>query len=246
MHIRLLTLLLCQDTNSHALCLFRSRSLKFIERKIDVLAKNLIVLEPLPDVCPDVCGVKVTAMTRALLSPIPKPVVNPALVPTYTTITAWTGIAYHGTLDVTKEGKDGQDLTTKDTTTELEDGELSTFGMKAGESALLSREEEWRAVRRTLDAAKAKFDAIPYKDFQRLSKAVDLLFGLKRTLREQRNMQSSSNASLKISELIVEMQLSPRTPRAPFHVFCNAELPGAFIIAISHYVHTRFRDHQAL
>lgn len=95
-------------------------------------------------------------------------------------------------------------------------------------------------VSRALTAAKMRLDDIPEKDFDTLMRAVDLYAGLKRTLRTDYEMLISTNASLKMYELIIQMRLlicetgAMRRVRA----FCNAEFPGAFIVAINHYVRT--------
>lgn len=91
--------------------------------------------------------------------------------------------------------------------------------------------------------AKKQLDLIPPKEFNYLMKIVDIYAGLKRTLRTDYGMLISTNASLKMYELINQMQLIPcdiRNPQNASHIraFCNAELPGAFIVAINHYVKT--------
>ena len=71
---------------------------------------------------------------------------------------------------------------------------------------------------------------------------VDLYAGLKRTLRDTCGMQITTNASMKMSELLVEMRLFPRgTPCAAVRIFCNAELPDACIVALNHCAKTRYR-----
>ena len=91
-----------------------------------------------------------------------------------------------------------------------------------------------------LTAAKSRLDDIPEKDFGILMRAVDLYAGLKRTMRADYGMTISTNASLKMYELTIKMRLvvceSGAVPRV--RVFCNAEFPGAFIVAINHYVRT--------
>ena len=111
--------------------------------------------------------------------------------------------------------------------------------------ALSSDESAWEAVNAKLAKAKSLFDAIPPKEFNTHMYALDLFAGLKRIMREQYGMFISTNASLKMSEIIVRMGLFPRD-KEPQDVkaFCNAELPGAFIVAINHYLHTRYRQAQ--
>ena len=88
--------------------------------------------------------------------------------------------------------------------------------------------------------AKEKLDDIPQKDFDALMRAVDLYMGLKYTLEKEYGMLISTNASLKMYELIIQMRLISCESGAVDKVraFCDAELPGAFIVAINHYVKT--------
>lgn len=95
-------------------------------------------------------------------------------------------------------------------------------------------------VGRAVAKAKLRLDDIPEKDFEPLMRAVDLYAGLKRTLRTDYGMLISTNASLKMYELIIQMRLIACESGALGRVraFCDAELPGAFIVAINHYVKT--------
>ncbi len=102
-------------------------------------------------------------------------------------------------------------------------------------------DEAFAAVGRALAAAKAPLDAIPPADFEPLMRALDLYASLKRTVRRDYGLQVATNASLKMFELLTQMGLlaceSGAVARA--RAFCNAELPGAFVAAINHYVRTR-------
>ena len=95
-------------------------------------------------------------------------------------------------------------------------------------------------VRRAVEAAKQQLDKIPPKDFDKLSRVLDLYSGLKRTLRDEYNMSNPTNASLKMYEIIIQMRLLACESGALTRIrtFCDAELPGAFIVAINHYVKT--------
>jgi hypothetical protein len=108
--------------------------------------------------------------------------------------------------------------------------------------AAAALEPEWQAMKDKLNAAKSFFDSISPNDFDRLMRGLDMYFGLKRTLREQYAMQVCTNASMKMAEILVEMKLFNRKGPRRVRVFCNAELPGAFVVAINHYMHTRYRD----
>eukprot|EP00048_Salpingoeca_helianthica_P001178 m.47325 g.47325 ORF g.47325 m.47325 type:complete len:551 (+) comp11259_c0_seq1:21-1673(+) len=103
-------------------------------------------------------------------------------------------------------------------------------------------EPVWQEIKDKLNDAKNFFDTLPGTDFDRLMFGMDMYHGLKRTLREQFGMQVCTNASMKMSEILVEMKLFPRKGSRRIRVFCNAELPGAFVVAINHYIHTRYRD----
>lgn len=99
---------------------------------------------------------------------------------------------------------------------------------------------EFGAVAAAVAAAKTRLDVIPEAEFESFMRNVDLYHGLKRTLRAEYGMQIATNASSKMYELIVQMQLiACQTGALPrLRAFCDAELPGAFIVAINHYVRT--------
>lgn len=86
--------------------------------------------------------------------------------------------------------------------------------------------------------AKAQLDTIPSNEFDQLSFSLDLYSGLKRILKYECHMLISTNASLKIYEMINQMKLLEFPNNYNIKVFCNAELPGAFIVAINHYIRT--------
>ena len=95
-------------------------------------------------------------------------------------------------------------------------------------------------VGRRVEEAKKKLDSIPPKEFDKLSRALDLYGPLKGKLRSMYNMSSPTNAALKMYELIIQMRLlvCESGPPTRIRAFCNAELPGAFIVAINHYMKT--------
>lgn len=86
-----------------------------------------------------------------------------------------------------------------------------------------------------LKASKAQLDSIPQNEFGDLSWSLDLYGGLKRIIKNECKMPISTNASLKIYEMITQMKLIDTNINK---IFCNAELPGAFIVAINHYIKT--------
>jgi hypothetical protein len=95
-------------------------------------------------------------------------------------------------------------------------------------------------IKRALAAAKTQLDAIPESQFDSFMRAIDMYFGLKRTLREEYGMQITTNAASKMYEMIVQMKLLACSTGAvtTIRAFCNAELPGAFLAAINHYART--------
>jgi hypothetical protein len=102
-------------------------------------------------------------------------------------------------------------------------------------------EGPFAAIDRAVAAAKQRLEDIPDKEFEPLMRAIDLYAGsLKRTLRVDYGVTISTNAFLKMYELIVQMRLLSCETGAQRHIgaFCNAEFPGAFIVAINHYVKT--------
>ena len=99
---------------------------------------------------------------------------------------------------------------------------------------------EFARVAEALNTAKAAFDEIPGAEFDLLMRQVDLYAGLKRALRTEYGMQFATNATIKMYELLVQMGLmaGPHGALQRARVFHNAELPGAFIVAVNHYVRT--------
>jgi cap2 methyltransferase len=93
-------------------------------------------------------------------------------------------------------------------------------------------------VRSAVAAAKQKLDSIPEKDFARLMRALDLYASLRARLKAETNLLISTNASLKMYELLVQMELVG-AGAADVKAFCDAELPGAFVVAVNHYVRTQ-------
>ena len=90
------------------------------------------------------------------------------------------------------------------------------------------------AIAAKLAAAKTQLDAIPAADFNPLMRSLDLYAGLRRTLRNDFGVAVATNATLKLHELLTQLRLV--TPGATVRGFCNAELPGAFIMAAERFV----------
>jgi hypothetical protein len=109
----------------------------------------------------------------------------------------------------------------------------------------------FRAVDEAASAAKRELD--PFEKDPQLSavlRAVDLYAGLKRLIVHDYGGQVVTNAWLKMFEIVTQMGLFEaarvfRAEESLIRVFCNAELPGAFVCALNHYAcswfpHTRF------
>jgi cap2 methyltransferase len=124
--------------------------------------------------------------------------------------------------------------------------------------------ERWKRIEAAVNAAKAQMD--PHGDEADLKEtllAVDMYAGLKRTIRQRYGGQVVTNAWVKMYEMASELDLvrAARVPaseakggtlaKAPgpgkthaLRAFCDAELPGAFVCALSHYVCTAFPETQ--
>ena len=96
-------------------------------------------------------------------------------------------------------------------------------------------DREFAAIDRNVNKYKAELDDIEKDQFSRLSNNLDLYTGLKKHFLKK-GFPFATNASLKMYELIKELNLIDCN--APIRAFCDAELPGAFIVAINHYVKT--------
>lgn len=88
-----------------------------------------------------------------------------------------------------------------------------------------------------LDTAKNLMNDIPIKIFESLMSTMDMYRGLKKILRNEYKIPISTNATLKMYEIMTQMHLNDGDQ---MRLFCNAELPGAFIIAINQYIKTMY------
>jgi hypothetical protein len=104
-------------------------------------------------------------------------------------------------------------------------------GLEATQDTQDSIDEQFKKYCKDLDESKAFFDGIPHENFTKLMQMLDKYFDLKYKLRDLYNMKVSTNAALKMYEMISLIDLVS----GPINSFCNAELPGAFISAINHY-----------
>jgi DNA-directed RNA polymerase II subunit RPB2 len=110
-----------------------------------------------------------------------------------------------------------------------------------------AQENQWFKLNDEINAAKSKLDDIPSTIFSNLTRQLDMYAKLRNIVVKNYNMEHATNAALKMYELIYQMELLTNGPVAAnasnclptVNAFCNAELPGAFIIAINHFMKTK-------
>ena len=102
-------------------------------------------------------------------------------------------------------------------------------------------EQPWREMTARLNAAKKLLDPIPKTQFLAINQTLDLYRNLRRTMQQKYHMYDATNASLKMYELLMRLNLVDCLALADnqLNSFSNAELPGAFIIAINYYMHSK-------
>ena len=110
------------------------------------------------------------------------------------------------------------------------------YTMEAGQ------EEKWQELITAVDEAKTKLDEITKDQYSAINTRLDMYATLRKLVQKSYNMEHATNAALKMYEIINKMKLfvNPESNRClpKVNAFCNAELPGAFIIAINHYLKT--------
>ena len=100
-------------------------------------------------------------------------------------------------------------------------------------------DHEFAKIAEAIAAAKNGLDAIPPKSYTVLARELDIYGQLKKRLSKQFRLQVVTNATLKLYEMLNTFQLiavPPKGQRLRVRAFCNAELPGAFLIALNSYV----------
>ena len=108
-----------------------------------------------------------------------------------------------------------------------------------------AQENQWFKLNDEVNAAKSKLDDIPSNVFSNLTRELDTYARLRGIVVKNYNMENATNAALKMYELIYQMDLLTNGPTKEgnclpvVNAFCNAELPGAFIIAINHFMKTK-------
>jgi DNA-directed RNA polymerase II subunit RPB2 len=102
-------------------------------------------------------------------------------------------------------------------------------------------EAPWREMTERLNNAKSLLDQIPSKDYQVLNQTLDLYRNLRATMSKKYNMFDATNASLKMYEMLMQLNLvdCANLEDNRLNSFSNAELPGAFIIAINYYMKSK-------
>ena len=104
-------------------------------------------------------------------------------------------------------------------------------------------EKPWLEMRDKLNAAKKLLDPIPEEAYIKINQTLDLYRNLRNTMSKKYYMFDATNASLKMYELLMQMNLvdcaSLANNENTLNSFSNAELPGAFIIAIKYYIESK-------
>jgi DNA-directed RNA polymerase II subunit RPB2 len=108
-----------------------------------------------------------------------------------------------------------------------------------------TQENQWFKLNDAINAAKSKLDDIPSTVFQSLTRQLDMYARLRGVVVKNYNMENATNAALKMYEMIYQMDLLTNSATKEgsclpaVNAFCNAELPGAFVIAINHFMKTK-------
>ena len=102
-------------------------------------------------------------------------------------------------------------------------------------------EKPWLEMMTRLNSAKSLLDSIPKDAYIKINQTLDLYRNLRDLLSRKYNMYNATNASLKMYEMLMQMKLvdCATLEDNALNSFSNAELPGAFIIAINHYLKTK-------
>lgn len=98
---------------------------------------------------------------------------------------------------------------------------------------------QFAEIEKTVNDAKAKLDEPNIcPNIVKTLHEMDLFRGLKWRVSKDYNAQVVTNAWLKIYEIITQMKMIPPHTTKPIRAFFNAELPGAFTVAVNHYIKT--------
>ena len=104
-----------------------------------------------------------------------------------------------------------------------------------------AQENSWFALRDAVNAAKDKLNDIHENMFFMLTNSLDMYAQLRTIVQRKYNMEHATNAALKMYEMInhFELLMADGNCLPSVNAFCNAELPGAFVIAINHFMRTK-------
>jgi len=99
--------------------------------------------------------------------------------------------------------------------------------------------DDYIEIHNKLNETKTLLDSIPSEIYRKISSYKDMYNTLRQKLRNRFNVQIVTNATLKMYEILEKFNFISQSTGS-FTVFCNAELPGGFIIAINHYIKTKY------
>ena len=97
-------------------------------------------------------------------------------------------------------------------------------------------DDPYMVIDSAVSTASKTLDTLTKEEYGYYSGILDLYTGLKRQFIQNYGFPNATNAALKMYEMIQEMTLIDCNKDVK--VFCDAELPGAFILSINHFVKT--------
>ena len=137
-----------------------------------------------------------------------------------------------------------------------------TLGVKGTEGEIIEEEEEepeiliqtefkistepidkiLGKIDKDLNSARSQLDGL--SNIGQILRNTDLYSSLRKDIKLTKGGQGVTNAWLKMYEMLTQLKLIEtilsKGSIPSFNVFCNAELPGAFIFAINHYISTTY------
>jgi len=96
--------------------------------------------------------------------------------------------------------------------------------------------KQFNEIGSKIAAAKSKLDDIPPKTYTALARELDIYGQLKKRLASKFSLPVVTNATLKMYEMLCTFPLIAVTRPLQIRAFCNAELPGAFLVALNLYI----------
>jgi uncharacterized protein YbgA (DUF1722 family) len=116
---------------------------------------------------------------------------------------------------------------------------IRKYTVNSNDYEIFIQDSEFNKVKNELNTAKDLLDTLSPEKYCSISRQLDEYRTMKRLVSSKYKMQIVTNASLKMYELIIQMHLINKNT---INAFCNAELPGGFIIAINHYLKTMYES----